>query len=133
MKALHIGRVEGGDLRQHGCVVVAVIKVRAVVKADAVEGGHQAQVDMVFHVFAAQGEQLFDQVRQGDDGRARVEGEAVLLVHISAAASHVELFEHLYLVALDAEPDGSGQATKASANDDGAGPPIDTLGHRCGL
>ena len=126
-KALHIGGVEGGNLREHGRVVVAVIKVCAVVKANAVERRHQAQIDMVFHVFAAQGEQLFDEVRHGDDGRASVEGEAVLLVHISAAPCHVKLFKHLDLVALDAEPDGGGQATKAGANDDGAGPLVSAL------
>jgi hypothetical protein len=46
---------------------------------------------------AAQCEQLFNQMRQGDDGRAGIEGEAILFVHISTATGHVELFKHLHL------------------------------------
>ena len=88
-EALHIIRAERGNLVEHGLVIIAVVKVRAVVKADAVERRHQAQVHMVLHALTAQGKQLFDQVRQGDDGGASVKGKAVLLVHIGAATGGV--------------------------------------------
>ena len=75
---------------------------------------------MVFHLFAAQREQFFQILRHGDDGRTRIKSETVLLVHIGAATRHVQFFQHLHLIAFDAQADGCSQSTKATANDHGA-------------
>ena len=103
---MHVFRTELGDLLEHLLIVVAVIKVRAIVKANAVERRHQAQVDMVFHLAATQGKKLSNEVRQGDDGRAGVEGKAILLMHISTATGGIELFQHLNAITFDAQTNG---------------------------
>ena len=121
LKTLHIFRAEFGNLIEHLLVVVAVVKVRAIVKPNAVERRHQAQINMVFHFTAAQCEQLGNEVRQGDDGRAGVEGKAILLMHISTATGRIELFQHLNAITFDAQTNGSGQATKSCADHNGCG------------
>ena len=117
---MHILRTELGNFRQHGLLVVAVIEVGTVIKADTVEGRHQTQVHMVFHLLAAQREQLFNQIGPGDDGGAGIESEAVLCVYIGASTCHVQLFKNLNLVAFDAQANRRSQSTKAAADDDGA-------------
>ena len=102
LKTLHILWAELGNFCQHGLLVIAVIEMGAVVKTDAVERRHQTQVDMVLHLFAAQREQLFNQIGQCDDGGACIKGKAVLFVHIGATTRHVQFFKNLNLVALDA-------------------------------
>ena len=102
LKTLHILWAELGNFCQHGLLVIAVIEMGAVVEADAVERRHQTQVDMVLHLFAAQREQLFNQIGQCDDGGACIKGKAVLFVHIGATTRHVQFFKNLNLVALDA-------------------------------
>ena len=119
LETLHIFRTELGNLIEHLLVVVAVVKVRAIVKPNAVERRHQAQINMVFHLAATQCEQLGNQVRQGDDGGACVKGETVLLVHIGAAAWGIEFFQHLNAISFDAQTNGCRQATKARANHNG--------------
>ena len=67
---------------------------------------------------AAEPPQLLEQERRGDDGRAGVEGEAVLAVDVGAAAGRVELFQHGDAIAAGAEPDRRRQAAEAAADDD---------------
>ena len=88
---------------------------------------------MVLHALAAQGKELFNQVRQGDDGGARIKGEAVLLVHIGAAAGCIQFFQHLHAVAFDRQANGCGQAAKAGANHYGCGRPAPAGQARAGL
>ena len=52
-EALDVVRIQTLNLIEHGLIVVAVVKVRAIVKADSVERRHQTQVNMVFHVATA--------------------------------------------------------------------------------
>ena len=118
-EALHIFRTEFGNLIKHFFVVVAVIEMRTVVKANAIERRHQAQVDMVFHVFAAQRKKLGNKVRQGNDGWACIKGEAILLVHIGTTTWCVEFFKHLNAVAFHAQTNGCGQTTKSCTNHNG--------------
>ena len=68
---------------------------------------------------AGQRPQLLEQEGRGDDGRARVESEAVLPVHVGAAARRIELLEHRDLVAPRAESHRGGQAAEATADHDG--------------
>ena len=102
LKTLYILWAELGNFSQHGLLVIAVIEMGAVIETDAVERRHQTQVDMVFHFFAAQREQLFNQIGQCDDGGASIESEAVLFVNIGTTTGHVQFFKNLNLVALDA-------------------------------
>ena len=103
---MYVFRTEFGDLLEHLLVVVAVVKVRAIVKANAVERRHQAQVDMVFHLAATQREKLGNEVRQSNDGGASVKGETILLVNIGAATWGIEFFQHLNAITFDAQTNG---------------------------
>ena len=87
-------------------------------ETDTVEGVHGPQVDVVAEGAAAQGPQLFQQKRRGNDGRAGIEGETVLVVDIRASAGRVELFEYLHRVAAHAQANGCGQSAKTAADDD---------------
>ena len=118
---MHIFRAEFGNLIKHFFVVVAVIKVRAIVKPDAVERRHQAQIDMVFHVAATQRKKLCNEVRQGDDGGARIKGKTILFVHIGSAARRIQFLEHLNAITFDAQTNGGCQATKSCADHNGCG------------
>ena len=117
LEALNVLRTDTGDLVQHQLIVVAVIKMCPVVKANSIERGHQPQVDMVLHAPPAQREQLLDQVRQSDDCRASIEGKPVLLVDIGSTAGRIQLLKHLHTVALDTEPDGRSEPPEASTYD----------------
>ena len=114
-----VGRADAADLLAVGRGVVAVVEVRAVVEADAIERAHRHQRHVVGEAPAAQRPQLFQHEGRGDDGRAGVEGEAVLLPDTGAAAGLLELFQHRDAVALAAEPHRRGQAAEAAADDDG--------------
>ena len=58
---------------------------------------------MVFHVATTQREEFGNEVRQGDDGRARIKGKTILLVHIGTATWRVQFFQHLNAITLDAQ------------------------------
>ena len=76
---------------------------------------------MVFHVAAAQGEKLLDQMRQSDDGGACIKGETILLVHIGPPAGRIQLLQHLNVVSLDAQTNSCCQTAKACADHDRCG------------
>jgi len=63
--------------------------------------------------------EFFQQKRGGDDGGARIEGEAILPVHIGTATGRIELFVDAHVIAFDAQSYGRSQPTKPTANDDG--------------
>ena len=92
---------------------------RAVGEADAVEGVHRPQVDVVAHLATAQRPQLLEQERRRDDGRAGVEREAVLSMDGGAAARGVELLEHRHPIAASAETNGRGQPAEAATDHNG--------------
>ena len=75
---------------------------------------------MVGHALAGQREQLFEAARGGDDGGAGVEGEALVLVDVGAAAGLVALFEERGRDAGRLQADGQRQAAEAAADDGGA-------------
>ena len=90
--------------------------MRAVLKADPVERRHRHQRHVVGQLASAQLPQFLEQERRGDDGRAGVEGEAVLPVDVGAAAGRIELFQHGDAIALGAEPDRRRQSAEAAAD-----------------
>jgi hypothetical protein len=115
-ETLHVFWAELRNLREHLLVVVAVIKMRPVVKTDPIERRHQTQVDMVFHLPTAQGEELGNQVRQGDDGGTRIKRKTILLVHVSTAPGGIQLFQHLNAIAFHAQTNRGSQSAKSRAN-----------------
>ena len=119
LKTLYVFRTEFGNLLEHLLVVVAVVKVRTIVKANSVERRHQAQINMVFHLVATQRKKLGDEVRQSNDGRAGVKGETILLVNIGATTRRIQFLEHLNAITFDTQTNGGCQATKSCANHNG--------------
>ena len=117
LKPGQVFRAEAPDFRAHAVDVAAVVKPRAVVKADAIEGLHGPQVHVVGQLASGQSPQLFEHEGGGDDGGAGVEGEAVLLVHVGAAAGGVKLFQQRHLPTLGGHAHGRSQAAKTAAND----------------
>ncbi len=113
-------RVARMDLAVQRLLVVGVVEVAAVFPAQAVEGRDRQHLDVVAHPLAAQGEQFFDRRRIGDDGRAGVEHEALVLVDVGAAARLVALFEQGRLHAGGLQADGQRQAAESGADHDGA-------------
>jgi hypothetical protein len=119
--ARHVGRGEPGHLRPHGGGVAGVVESLAVVETDAVERRDRPQLDIVGEPAAAQPPELLEQERGRDDGRPRVEGEAVLPVNVSPAARRVEPLQDGHPVAARTQPHGRGQAAEAAADHDGMG------------
>src|SRR5205085_2631665 len=68
--------------------------------------------------FPAALEQLADEPRCGDDRRAAVERETVLLVHVGAAARLVALLDDRDLMSLLLQPDRRRQPPKPAPYDD---------------
>jgi len=115
-----VGRVARMDLAVQGVLVIGVVEVAAVFPAQAVEGRHRQHLDVVAHLLAAQGEQLLDRRRIGDDGGAGVEDKALVFVDISAAARLVAFFEQGRLHAGGLQANGERQAAESGADHDGA-------------
>ncbi len=120
----YVGRREARDLGQHRRAIAAVVEGLAVVETDPVEGRDGAQVHVVGELAAAELPEILEEERRGDDGRARVEGEAVLPVDIGAAAGRIELFQDGDAIAARAKPDGCRETAEAAADHDGMGPAI---------
>lgn len=85
---------------------------------DVVEGVDGDDFDVVLDVATCSGEEFVEHEGGGDDGRTGVEGEAVLLVDVGATAELIAGFEEFDLVAASLEPDGGGEATEATSDDD---------------
>ena len=71
-----------GDLLRRRLQVVGVVEGVAVLPVEPVERHHRQQRDVVRHVAAGGGEDLFEARRRGDDGRPAVEGVALVLVDV---------------------------------------------------
>lgn len=117
----HIARREPCHFGAHGLRITAVVEAFAAVEPDAVIRRHRPQIDVVGHAPAAQGPQLLEQERRGDDGRAGIEGESVLPVHVGTPPRRVEFLEDGHPIAPCAQPDGCCQTAKAAADHDRMG------------
>jgi hypothetical protein len=115
----HVAGLEFADLAAHFGGVAGVIKLLTVGKPDPVERRHRPHVDGVRHALAAQRPQLLEEERRGDHGGPGVEGEPVLLVHVSSPAGGIELVQHGHAVAAGAEAHRRGEPAKAAADHDG--------------
>jgi hypothetical protein len=85
--------------------VARVVEHLSVVEADPIERGDRAEVDVVREALAAELPELLEELRGGDDGRARVEDEAVALADVGATAGSVELLEDGDAVSARAQAD----------------------------
>ena len=70
-------------------------------------------------MLAGEREELVDEKRRGDDGRAGIVGEALVLEDVGAAAGLVAHLEDGRVVAARLQADGGGQPAEAGADDDG--------------
>jgi hypothetical protein len=116
--AREIARIERPDLRAEIFLVAVVVKYRTVFEPDVVERIDRPDVHVLRRLLAVQREQIVDQPRRGDDRRARIEGEAVLLPDVRAAAGLVTRFDDRDVVPLRAQPDGRRESTESTADDD---------------
>ena len=91
--ARDIFRVQLLDLGAKARLVVRIIEVGAIGPVEPVERHHRHQLDIFADVMAGQRPQFFQARRIGDDGRAGVEGKAVLFPEIGAAARLVAAFD----------------------------------------
>ncbi len=82
-----------GDLLRGRLEVVGVVEGVAVLPVEAIEGHHRQQGDVVRHVAAGGGEDLFEARRRGDDGRPAVEGVALVLGDIGPPARLVAFLD----------------------------------------
>ena len=114
--ALEILRRDHADLRARSLGVAVVVEVAAVRKIDPIEGLDRNEIDVALGrrtvaavarahargevrtveigVALLEREQLFDEVRNGEHGRAHVEHEAVARAHVRATTGTIELLEH---------------------------------------
>ena len=108
------------DLVAKLLLVVGVIEIGAVGPVEAVEGMDLHQLHVLRHVVPGQLPQLLQAGRIGDDGGAGVEGEAVALPVVAAAAGLVPPFHHGGLDAGGLQPDRQRQPAEARADHAGA-------------
>jgi hypothetical protein len=91
--ACDVGRVEGGNLTAQRGFVIAIIEMAAVGPLQAVEGRNGQERDIGRHIGAGEPPKLRKAGGVGNDRRSRVEGEAVALPNIGAAARPVARFD----------------------------------------
>jgi hypothetical protein len=98
-------------------IVVGAIQSGAVMETNPVKGTQRAQVNIVLEAPVAEPPQVLEHERRGNDGRTRIEREAVLAKHIGPAARRIQLLEHAHSIAACAQSNGGRQAAEAAAND----------------
>ena len=108
------------NLPVHGVLVIGIVEMRAVFPAQPVERRDRQQFHIVGHTLAAKGKQLFQRARVGNHRGAGVEREALVFVHIGAAAGLVPGLEKRGLYTCGLQPDGQRDTAEAGA-DDGCG------------
>ena len=114
-------RAQRADLRAHALVIAGAVEGEAVVKTDPVEWIHRDQRDVVGHLATTERPQLLEAEERGDDARTGVEGVAVLVELVAAAAGLIEPVDDGDPIAARAEADRGGEPAEAGADDDGVG------------
>ena len=114
-------RILRRNLREQRLVVVRIIEDIAVLPHQPVERRDGHQLDIVRQLAPAERPQFLETRRVGDDRRPGVEGEALVLEDIGAAAGLVALLDQRRLHARRLQPDGERQSAEPAAD------------HRCGL
>ena len=85
----HIAGRDASDLRLHGGGVGMAGDGLAIVEHELVEGIDSPQIHVVGHLAPAEPPEVLEQERRRNDGRAGVEGELVLTMHISPTARRI--------------------------------------------
>ena len=94
------------------------IKRDAVLEEISPMRSQRADGDVILHLLPAALEQALEEVRQREDGRAEIEGVALLLERVQLAPNLVVFLKDLDVVAGLSQRDGSGQPTQPCADDD---------------
>ena len=116
VKSGHIFRGKLGNFRA-GLVFVSMrLEHRAIIKADAVERIDRLECDIIFQSATTQRPKLVEEMRRCQDCRPCIEGEPVLPERVGPASRCIQLVEDRDAVAFRTQPDGSGQAAKACAD-----------------
>ena len=106
------------DVREHVLTRPVVAEDGAILEPHVVERIDRDQLHVVGGLLPAEREQIVDQPRRRDDGRPRVEREAILLPDICPPARLVALLEHGDLVPLRTKTNGRCQSAKPTADDE---------------
>ncbi len=108
---------EFGELGFHAVVLLVKIQSGAVFKEVSPVRGDRVESDVVVHVFAGALEKVLEEVGEGEDGGAEVEGEAVLFKDIELAANAFVFFKDFDLVSGGAERDGGRESAETGTDD----------------
>ncbi len=117
--ACRIPRGDASDLAAQGHFVVRIVEGDAVGPIEPVERHDRHQVDVVRHVLRGERPQFAQGIGIGDDGGAGVEGKALALPDVGAAAHFVARFHQRGLDAGRLQPDSKGETAEAGADDTG--------------
>jgi hypothetical protein len=96
-----------------------MVKRAAVLEADFVERVHRAQGHIAVKVAATGGPEVAQDLRDGDDGRAKVETVALVGDRGAAAAGTVQPVDDSDAPALGAKAHRGGKPAKPRADDEG--------------
>jgi len=118
---VHVLRREAADFLHHFVGVARVVEGGPVVEADAVEGVDGHELHVVLQVAPAEGPELLEQKRRGNDGGPGVERKAVLLEDARPAAGLIEAVEKRHPKATRPQSDGGREPAHSGPNDDGVG------------
>src|SRR5262245_15879867 len=87
-------------------------------KANLIKRIERAEVDLAPEVAPGQLPQFLEQERRGDDRRARIEREPVLVEDVGATARTIEALEHGDAITARAQAHRGGKSAEAAADDD---------------
>ncbi len=116
--ARHVGRRLQADLAVEFGLVVRIVETVAVFPAQPVERADRQHRRIVFQPAARQREQFLQRGRVGDDRRPGVEGEALVMVDVGAAAGLVALFQDERIDACRLQAYCQRQAPESTADHD---------------
>ena len=130
LKPLNVIGIETRHLRAHRRLVAAHVEDVAALKPDLVERRHRPKLDVVGHPAPAERPELLEQERRGHDGRAQVEGEAVLAKDARPPARPAEFLDDGHPIAARAEPDRRREPAEPAADHDRSGTGARWVGNR---
>ena len=120
MKLAPVGIEVTGELGEFGPhEVVFLIEIDGGFSFEEIAplGGDGVELDVVGHFLTGALEEVFEELRQGEDGGAEVEGVAVEFLDVEFASDAFVFLEDLDFVSGGAKRDGGGESAEAGADD----------------
>ena len=108
---------ELGEFGSHEVVFLVEIDGGFPFEEIAPLGGDGVELDVVGHLLTGAVEEVFEELRQGEDGGAEVEGVAVEFFNVEFASDAFVFLEDLDFVSGGAKRDGGGESAEAGADD----------------